>query len=189
MEMKKVFLRGRSMHPFLREGDILWIREGSLKEIKRGSIVVYKRDGRSIVHRVIKILYGSKEPIFITKGDNSSIPDDPVYPHQIVGRVVMRLRKGTFTPITRRREFISMILSKIYLRIRGLLSPVLSLYITLLSPFLHFRIISLHHNERFLAVVNGKVIGSLEGSDIWVHPLFRKTKAMKMLTETIRRKR
>ncbi len=187
--MKKVFLRGRSMYPFLKEGDILWVKRGSLREIKRGSIIVYRRDGRSIAHRVIKILYGSKGRIFITKGDNSSIPDDPVYPWEVVGRVVMRLRKGTFIHITREREFISMILSGIIFRIKGLLSPILTFGITLLSPFLHFRMMSLHNNERFIAVVNGRVIGSVEKGGIWIHPFFKKTKTMKMLTEAIRRKR
>lgn len=111
------------MHPFLREGDILWVERVPLEEIRRGNVIMYKRGRgeRDVVHRVFRILHISSERLFITKGDNAFTPDEPIHPDQVMGKVVMRLRKGTFTPITRRREFISFVIASLYLKIKKII--------------------------------------------------------------------
>jgi signal peptidase len=76
-EVPAAIVKGRSMLPLLREGDIVFIIRCKPDEIKVGDIIVYKSkiEGKLIIHRVINILYSNGEYYYITKGDNNAIMD------------------------------------------------------------------------------------------------------------------
>lgn len=125
------------MYPFLREGDILWVERVPLEEIRRGNVIMYKRDRgeRSVVHRVVRILQILPGRLsLITKGDNVFTPDEPISSDLVMGKVMMRLRKGSFTSITRRREFTSFVLAFLYLKIRRIVSSLKTFGRTLHFP-------------------------------------------------------
>lgn len=69
-------VRGNSMYPLLREGDIILLSKKSPEEIKVGDIVVYRSlKGNLIVHRVIGIELVNGVYYFKTKGDNNILDD------------------------------------------------------------------------------------------------------------------
>jgi signal peptidase len=69
-------VRGNSMYPLLREGDIIILSKKSPNEIKVGDIIVYRSlRGSLIVHRVIEVEYVNGIYYFKTKGDNNILDD------------------------------------------------------------------------------------------------------------------
>lgn len=86
------------MEPALRRGDLLFLHM-SKEPIRVGEIVIFNVDGEEIliVHRVIEVheREGTGEVDILTKGDNNSRDDTPLYApdqwlqqHHIIGRVV-----------------------------------------------------------------------------------------------------
>ena len=84
---------GSSMFPLIREGDRILV-ECCSTGIRRGDIIVFRRKGRFIAHRVLRMHREAPEPIFITKGDNALHTDPPIQAKEIVGRV-LAIRKGS----------------------------------------------------------------------------------------------
>ncbi|MEM1628418.1 MAG: signal peptidase I [Desulfurococcaceae archaeon] len=68
-------VKGNSMLPLLREGDIVIIIKANAEEIKPGDIIVYKAGDKLIIHRVIEIRRMSGDLYFVTKGDNNPMSD------------------------------------------------------------------------------------------------------------------
>lgn len=69
-------VRGNSMYPLLREGDIIILTKKSPDEIKVGDVIVYKSvKGNLIVHRVIEVTNLNGVYYFKTKGDNNYLDD------------------------------------------------------------------------------------------------------------------
>lgn len=82
-----------SMEPVLYRGDIVIIDTNpNYDNIQVGDIIVYKATwfNQPVIHRVIKKgLDQNGKPALITKGDNNPAADPyPVYPHQIISKVV-----------------------------------------------------------------------------------------------------
>ncbi len=85
-----------SMRPNIDIGDVVLVSEIEVEEIKVGDIIQFKTEDITlpIIHRVYKIQDTDKGLIFITKGDNNDIPDtNPIYPEEIMGKVVFNLPK------------------------------------------------------------------------------------------------
>jgi len=73
-----------SMKPILDEGtNGIRIKPKSEEDIKVGSIITFKSGSDLIVHRVIKSDKDENGAYFITKGDNSDLPDGKVRFSQI----------------------------------------------------------------------------------------------------------
>ncbi|AFH42367.1 signal peptidase I [Fervidicoccus fontis] len=69
-------VKGTSMLPLLKEGDIVFLIHKSPDQIKVGDIVVYERlGGGYIIHRVVAIENISGVVYYTTKGDNNPIDD------------------------------------------------------------------------------------------------------------------
>ena len=79
---------GSSMRPWLRPGDILWVCRTSFPQIFPGMVVLFARDGKLIVHRVIQKHATASGAALITKGDFVPQADAPVAPDELLGRVV-----------------------------------------------------------------------------------------------------
>lgn len=80
-------IAGRSMLPFIQDGDRVLVAHGCA-DVRRGDVIVFRRGGRLIAHRVLRIHRRESEPIFITKGDNIRRFDPPVSASEMIGRVV-----------------------------------------------------------------------------------------------------
>jgi signal peptidase len=98
-EAPAAIVKGRSMLPLLREGDIVFTIKCSPSEISVGDIIIYrsKFGGKLVVHRVIDVKYNENEGVYyyVTRGDNNALPDysefDDVYgvkQTRVVGKVL-----------------------------------------------------------------------------------------------------
>jgi signal peptidase I len=89
---------GASMFPWIRSGDLVFVRSFSYEQASRGDVVLYEREGRLFVHRVIHGAVagaGTKRPgVLITKGDALDGEDEPVTRAEFLGRVI-RLHRGS----------------------------------------------------------------------------------------------
>jgi hypothetical protein len=83
--------RGASMHPIIRDGDIVTVRPLAGAAPAAGEVVafVHPRTGGIHVHRIV----GAGGPGFVLKGDNALGADGPVAPDAVLGRVA-RVERG-----------------------------------------------------------------------------------------------
>jgi signal peptidase I len=73
---------GSSMFPCMQPGDLLEIRRRTTP-IQIGDVVVFQRNDRLVVHRVV----GQTGDLYITRGDRLRFPDAPVPAAEIMGTV------------------------------------------------------------------------------------------------------
>ena len=85
-------VRGWSMLPVVWPGDTLVIDKANGQSVSEGDIVLYQRDRRFFIHRVLgKTVENS---MILTQGDALSQPDPPVMNSDVLGKVVFILRDG-----------------------------------------------------------------------------------------------
>jgi len=85
---------GSSMLPSIRPGDVLEVHREGMAGISIGDIVVFEREARLVTHRVVEKVGGSERTLLITRGDALRVPDPPVSPEELLGRVTAILRGG-----------------------------------------------------------------------------------------------
>lgn len=79
-------LSGFSMYPTLREDDVLFLENVVPENIRAGDLVVFKKDDKSICHRIVGKCLINGKLYFREKGDNS-FSGSKISTEQIVGRV------------------------------------------------------------------------------------------------------
>jgi signal peptidase I len=80
---------GSSMHPTIRDGEMLDVECVELTSIRRGDVLLYLHKRRPIAHRVVQIYTeGSAISGFLLCGDAKAACDAPIEPHQVLGRVI-----------------------------------------------------------------------------------------------------
>jgi len=84
--------RGRSMSPFIREGDVITIAPCSATSVKLGQVVAFVNPstGMLTVHRVV----GIRRDACLMQGDNEGYPDGWVPRTCILGQVTRLERNG-----------------------------------------------------------------------------------------------
>jgi signal peptidase I len=85
---------GTSMFPFIRSGDLLTTRAVNPTDLSIGEVLLYQREGRSFVHRLIKKKFMNGTPQFITRGDHQTFCDPAICSSQILGKVICIERSG-----------------------------------------------------------------------------------------------
>jgi len=96
----RAFLKvaGKSMFPWFRPRDIVFFRRADFKFLSRGDVVVFERDGRLCMHRVLSLrISGDRESgssSAITKGDAVADADEPISAREFRGKVEFLYRKG-----------------------------------------------------------------------------------------------
>ncbi|OGL39603.1 MAG: signal peptidase I [Candidatus Schekmanbacteria bacterium RIFCSPHIGHO2_02_FULL_38_11] len=88
--------RGTSMHPFIKDKDIIKVKPVQPEKLKSGDVILYKTGYRGfVVHRLIKKQNKKKgEPLFVTKGDFCYTPDPAISSSDILGKVISIERNG-----------------------------------------------------------------------------------------------
>jgi hypothetical protein len=84
---------GTSMVPAMLPGDLVTIRRAGLEEISAGEIVLFARNGRLFVHRVVsrKTISSAgkiEDARLVTRGDRLHHEDPPVSPRELLGRLI-----------------------------------------------------------------------------------------------------
>jgi len=96
----RAFLRisGKSMLPWFRPGDIVFVRKTETSHISRGNVVLFKNNGHLSMHRVIQRISScdgdANRAQFITKGDWCVLADAPIGAEQLCGKVEFLYRNG-----------------------------------------------------------------------------------------------
>ena len=91
-------ISGKSMLPWFRPGNIVFVRKTQISQISRGNVVLFKNNGHFSMHRVIQRISSrngnANGAQFITKGDWCVSPDAPIGAEQLCGKVEFLYRNG-----------------------------------------------------------------------------------------------
>lgn len=80
-------LSGNSMAPLLCHGDSLLVQPGN-RNIRLGDVIVFKTPQGQCAHRAVGISFNRTRKQYLAKGDNSYRFDQPVFPDQILAKVL-----------------------------------------------------------------------------------------------------
>jgi signal peptidase I len=87
------------MLPTLWPGDVLTVHSVRPDQIEPGEIVLYMRQGRFFIHRIVSKNFTREKPSLVTRGDCMSENDPPVWSSQLLGKVIEVKRSGSvFVP-------------------------------------------------------------------------------------------
>jgi hypothetical protein len=79
---------GKSMGPFIRQGDAVTVRPCSPRDLAFGDIVLFAAGGETYrVHRIVGSICADGRTSIITKGDASPDTAPPISPEDILGKV------------------------------------------------------------------------------------------------------
>lgn len=84
-----VRVRGYSMFPSLRPGDLIRVEPVDLATLRPGDVILFRAGNLVITHRLLQW----KDGFLITKGDAAPCLDRPLSPAEVAGRVV-EVRRG-----------------------------------------------------------------------------------------------
>ena len=87
-------VQGASMLPWVRPGDIARIRKVSMDAIRCGDVVLFRRENRLFVHRIIEKSGAMDAAAFRAKGDAHPTCDGMAGQQDLLGRVVRLYRGG-----------------------------------------------------------------------------------------------
>lgn len=87
--------KGRSMHPFIQDGDIITVGPVENSSIKIGDVVLYSTaDDSLIVHRVLNKYTKDDTITMLIKGDASFGPPERVNSQKVLGKILSIERNG-----------------------------------------------------------------------------------------------
>lgn len=86
-------VRGSSMLPWVRPGDIAVIRRAGVMDVRCGDVVLLHRENRLFVHRLVKKHGSLESTTFSAKGDAHPGDDGVIEKQEILGRV-MKIYRG-----------------------------------------------------------------------------------------------
>lgn len=89
--------RGDSMHPLIREGDVLHVDPVDPALVRRGEVVLVRAMRGLTAHRVVEVSEGR----ILTRGDNSAGCDHPSELSDVLGRVTLLERAGRSASVRR----------------------------------------------------------------------------------------
>ena len=107
--MKLCRVKGHSMHPVLRDNDLVVLREAALTSLRRGNILIYREDsGEYVAHRFIRKGRGGR---LCLKGDCYGLPLEKAEEDAIMGKAIGFIRNGRYVPLGRSIELCSWFVS------------------------------------------------------------------------------
>jgi hypothetical protein len=83
---------GWSMHPTIRDGEIITAEPVAPAQVKRGEVVLYRVGEALLAHRIVRLLTGNGYDHFLLRGDAPGARTEGVPAGQILGRVVCTVR-------------------------------------------------------------------------------------------------
>ena len=108
-------VRGESMHPFLRNNDLVEVTGVHVSRIRVGDVIFFKNiSGKAVIHRVVVV--NRNKDILLLKGDHNHYLDAPVKREQILGRVIaVKTKNRTIRLDTTFSHFKNFFLAKLLL--------------------------------------------------------------------------
>ena len=94
------------MLPTLWPGDILTVQSVRPEQVAPGEIVLYMRQDRFFIHRIVSTNLKRNQAFLVTRGDCMFEDDPPVDRSELLGRIVEVRRAGsTFMPVRKLSPF------------------------------------------------------------------------------------
>ena len=90
---------GVSMHPTIRDGEVITIAPIRAGEVSRGDVLLCRHQKRMLAHRVVGLTARGDERLFLLQGDAKAGCDAPVAARDVVGKVVSVCRNGREIPL------------------------------------------------------------------------------------------
>lgn len=87
-------VNGWSMLPAIWSGDVLLIETLTGQDVTAGQVVIFERDGRLFVHRVLAEDAAYQAGVIRTRGDAMPHADPPISRKAVLGRVQTIVRNG-----------------------------------------------------------------------------------------------
>lgn len=84
----RISIAGASMSPSFRSGDIVIIKSANAAEVAIGDIIVCRSADGMIAHRLIRKYKNNGNMVLVTKGNSLPNFDNPVFPEDVLGKVV-----------------------------------------------------------------------------------------------------
>ncbi|MGQ9525269.1 MAG: hypothetical protein ACUVTZ_10570 [Armatimonadota bacterium] len=93
---------GHSMHPLIRNADIVTIEHASAEQLRLGDVALYRsHPNRLVLHRVVGWTCRNGHRVLFIRGDASDGPAEEVPAERILGRAVMLERDGRVVRLDR----------------------------------------------------------------------------------------
>jgi signal peptidase I len=110
----KARVGGTSMIPWLKAGDIVTLKKCPPYTIDKGDIVVFRRNEKMVIHRVVALRDTNNGRIFITKGDSCKNTDGEMLPGEFLGKAyAFERNQVTFDLITKKQIRVNLFLARI----------------------------------------------------------------------------
>jgi signal peptidase I len=91
---------GWSMHPTIRDGEIITVAPLGQSPIRAGDVVLYRRGRATIAHRVIHVRPAASGSVeFVLRGDSADFCDRPIALDHVLGCVHAIERAGRTRPL------------------------------------------------------------------------------------------
>ena len=87
-------MRGHSMYPVFKDGDIGTVEKCDPAELKRGDIIVFRQGETMVAHRLVKRVKKDDDMFLVARGDRIAKADAPVPAGALIGRIVVFSRGG-----------------------------------------------------------------------------------------------
>src|ERR1700722_17098267 len=95
----KVRAAGVSMLPTLWPGDVLTVQPAEPEQVEPGEIVLYMRQGRFFIHRIVSQELSGNAGFLVARGDCMASDNPPVGHGELLGKVIEVRRSGSiFVP-------------------------------------------------------------------------------------------
>ncbi len=107
-------VRGASMMPALRPGEIVTIAPVDCRQLRSGDIVFLVRNSKALVHRIQTRVETPEGPRGCTRGDAVSTPDAPARPNEILGKVVSVLRGHQHLTLPSHSDLLNQVLAWVF---------------------------------------------------------------------------
>jgi hypothetical protein len=91
---------GSSMHPTIRDGEVITAAPVSVADVVRGDVVLCRHGGRVLAHRVVAIAAHGGDRRFELRGDGHTASGALVTADEIVARIVAVRRRGRSMPLS-----------------------------------------------------------------------------------------
>jgi signal peptidase I len=176
---RRFVLRGSSMRPFFKPGDVLMIEPVSPEAVKRLQIIAFRRDGAEdpTVHRVIDIVRNAQGLSFTTKGDSVDSIDPSIGPGELEGKLVGKVVEGRVKRVTQAMDVGTYYGSRFYWAVRRMLRRPFYKLLDRAFPLLPLNFVLLTSSSGFIikAMIFKKVVAQRAvgrgGERFWCAPL------------------
>ena len=88
---------GDSMHPTIRENEVMHVKPVDRASIRKGDIVLVMLDRGMTAHRVVR----REGDRIVTRGDNALRDDEPVSLERVLGKVHLGVRRRVAAALVR----------------------------------------------------------------------------------------